>query len=1016
MPGAPGRIPFVGRQRELAELTQRLDAASQGRGGVVLIAGEPGIGKTRLAEEVAAQAKECGVWVLWGRCYEGEGAPAFWPWVQVLRTLLRGQEADAVRAALGPDAAALAQLLPELHTLLPDLPAPPALEPAQARFRLFEAVTTVLTRAAAARPLVLLLDDLHWADAPSLLLVEFLAQELTESNLLLVGTYRDIEVRRGQPLAATLGTLARRPQAARLTLRGLDAPAVAQVVAATTGRTPPANLGAVLIEQTEGNPLFVTELVRLLATEDRLEWAGAARGRAPVLPVPQTVREVIGRRLDLLSPACVRVLTLAAVTGREFALDVLAQLGELAGEDLLDVLEEAEAAHLIAAVAAIPGHYRFSHALVRETLYEEVPRARCVRLHRRVGEALESVYVADLTTHLAELAHHFFQALLGGDAAKAVAYARRAGDRARAQLAYEEAARHYETALRALELAGAADRSAQCDLFLAVAQMLLAAGQPQRVLDEAAPVALAAAEDLGDPGRAAQACWLAIDSLRHYGAANVIARPEYRAWVQRLDRFSLPGTADRVRADIALAELRLAAQHPGGWELFQRALRRARQLDDPDTLFAAAYAMINWLPAPRHEAERFRLAEEFSARPRHGVNARLVGSLLARSEDVYLGWGRREQAMALRHEVAAWAAHTRDASIRIRPLVDTVIYATLDGELEGAVEAGERLIVEADRLGMPLNGRLFAALRTHWPRLHLGRGDEILAAMDDFRQLAGVPERRIMLRDRKPHCLAHLGRVAEARAVLAETPEWHGTGPEAAAEVATQRLVLLLDTAVQLGDREAAAQLACRLAPAAAMAVTDISLTSIGRHLGAAAALLGDRAAARAHYTAALQLLSRLQFRPEIALTRLALAELLLSPWQVAGPRSVDATPEADRTEAMGHLEVAIAAFEAMKMPLALARARRLEERLPAAGQRPPAPGPAYPAGLTAREVEVLRLLAAGHTNREIAAALVLTVVTVQNHVASIYRKIDVHTRAEATAYAFRQGLAAASPRTARVD
>ena len=296
MPTVIGPPPFVGRETELATVTARLDEATAGVGGLVLVTGEPGIGKTRLLEELATLARARGMRTLWGRCYEGEGAPAFWLWVEVLRAWLRGRDAEALRAELGPEAADIAQLVPVVRALLPDLPEPPELEPTQARFRLFDAITTFLTRAAVARPLLLLLDDLHWADAPSLLLLEFLARDLADSHILLVGAYRDVEVHRGTPLARTLGEIARRPHVTRLTLAGLGAPEVARVVAESTGRPPPADLVTALVGETEGNPLYVTELVRLLAAQGRLSARTEGRGPQAAAGHPEAQSSVLRPR------------------------------------------------------------------------------------------------------------------------------------------------------------------------------------------------------------------------------------------------------------------------------------------------------------------------------------------------------------------------------------------------------------------------------------------------------------------------------------------------------------------------------------------------------------------------------------------------------------------------------------------------------------------------------------------------------------------------------------------------
>ena len=429
---SPGvmRTPLVGRARELVLLDDRLAAAHRGAGYLVLVAGEPGIGKTRLAEELASVAGEHGARVLWGRCYEGEGAPVYWPWVQILRAHVRERDPAVLRAELGAGAAEIAQLVADVRDRLPDLSAPVPAEPAHARFRLFEAITTFLCNAAATRPLVLILDDLHWADTPSLRLLQFLRHELRTSRLLVLGTYRDSEVDQGHPLTETLVALAREPTTTRIHLPGLGAADVARIIEHVAGSTASEALVAAIADQTEGNPFFVTELARLIA-DDRSQRDDDGVPRLLVLP--QSVREAIGQRLRHLSPACHRLLTVAAVLGREFGLAELARADDLAAEPLLDVLAEAETARVIAAAGM--GRYRFSHALIREALYEHVPTARRIRLHRQVGEALEGLYAADIEPHLAELAHHFVQAAPVGDPGKAVTYARRAGDRALAQLA-----------------------------------------------------------------------------------------------------------------------------------------------------------------------------------------------------------------------------------------------------------------------------------------------------------------------------------------------------------------------------------------------------------------------------------------------------------------------------------------------------------------------------------------------------------------------------------------------------
>jgi predicted ATPase len=466
--------PFVGRAGELAVLTADLDAAVAGRGGVVLLAGEPGIGKTRLAEEVAAQATARGALVLWGRCWEAEGAPAFWPWVQVVRAYVQASDAAALRHDLGAGAADIVQLVPAIRDRLPDLPTPPPVEPEAARFRLFDSLAAFLRAAAARRPLLLILDDLHWADAPSLALLRFVSRELEGAGPLVVGIYRHAEVDRGHPLVATLADLTRGQDRRRVLLHGLDQRDVASFVALVAGVEPSPELAAALYRQTDGNPFFVTEVVRLLGSQGRLE---SVAGAAGVLGggLPEGVRAVVAERLGRLSDDCQRVLEVAAVVGRDFGLRVLQPASGSDSGRLLELLEEAEAARVVTAVPGALGRWRFAHALVREVVYEGLPAARRVRLHGLVGETLEAAHAADPGPHLAELAHHFVAAAPGGQVARAVRVATLAGRRALELLAWEDAAVLFERALAALELAERPDQLERCELLLALGEARMAA-------------------------------------------------------------------------------------------------------------------------------------------------------------------------------------------------------------------------------------------------------------------------------------------------------------------------------------------------------------------------------------------------------------------------------------------------------------------------------------------------------------------------------------------------------------
>ena len=307
---------LVGRDGELAELLAGLDDAACGTGRLFLLAGDPGIGKSRLAGEAAARARDRGIKVAWGRCWEAGGAPAYWPWVQALRAVVRGVGREELVPQLGAGAPFVAQIVAEVAEILPDVRPPPPMEAEAARFRLFDAVAAFLRNAGAGQPLMLILDDLHAADAPSILLLRFVARELGEARVLVLGAYRDMELDRGHPLAAALAELSREAATRHVPLSGLAEADVARLIQEITGVTPGEGVAAAVHRDTDGNPLFVGEVARLLAAEGRLERAGDPAGMG--LAVPEGIRAVIGRRVARLPERCGRVLGLASVFGRDF--------------------------------------------------------------------------------------------------------------------------------------------------------------------------------------------------------------------------------------------------------------------------------------------------------------------------------------------------------------------------------------------------------------------------------------------------------------------------------------------------------------------------------------------------------------------------------------------------------------------------------------------------------------------------------------------------------------------------
>ena len=412
--------------------------------------GEPGIGKTRTALELATYAGLRQAQVLWGRCYEGEGAPPYWPWVQDIRSYVRDVDSEQLRSEMGAGATDVAEVVSDVKEQLPGLQSPPQLEPEQARFRLFDSITAFLKSAGQSKPLVPVLDDLHWADHPSLLLLEFVARELANARVMIIGTYRDMELSRQHPLSRTLGELTKERLFQRVLLRGLDQDDVVRFIELASGVNPPAGMLEAVYNQTEGNPLFVTEVVRLLVEEGELTHESGHRDSWSVR-IPEGVREVIRRRLDRLSERCNETLTTASVIGRQFTLENLSPLIEDMTEDrLLEVLEEALSARVIEELPRTVGRYQFTHALIQETLAEELSTTRKVRLHARIAETLEEFYRNDVEAHAAELANHFNQAqtVLGTD--RLVRYSLLAGDRALANYANEDAQAHFERALNSM--------------------------------------------------------------------------------------------------------------------------------------------------------------------------------------------------------------------------------------------------------------------------------------------------------------------------------------------------------------------------------------------------------------------------------------------------------------------------------------------------------------------------------------------------------------------------------------
>ncbi|MDP9300081.1 MAG: AAA family ATPase [Actinomycetota bacterium] len=856
----------------MRELEAGLEDALSGRGRLFLIGGEPGIGKSRLADELATLAKERGARVLWGRCWEAGGAPAYWPWVQSIRSYMRDCDPETLVAQLGGGASDLAQVFPELREIITDLSAPPSLDPEGARFRLFDSTSRFLINASKVQPLVFVLDDLHAADTPSLVLLRFLASQLADAHILIVGAYRDEDVERDQALTETLAELGREQVTRNIRLLGLSQPAVAQFIDATAGVAPPESLVVAVHNETEGNPLFVAEVIGFLAAEGQLR---ASVGSPPTrVVIPPRIREVIGRRLGRLSEDCTRILTLASVLGREFDLVALERASKLSPPELLEVLEEPVTARVVTQVPGTLGRLRFSHALVRDVLYDGLTSLRRVQLHRQIGEMLEALYEDNAEPHLAELAHHFIEAAPGGDVDKAVTYTWRAGDRAMSLLAYEEAVRLYHLALQALELRGSVDDDDRCELLLAL-------GDAQTRVGDAAAAkrSLLQAADIANrrkmPERLARAAL-------GYGGRFVWARSgdDPRLVLLLEDALAALGEEDSPLHAKLLARLAGALRDRPSREprasLSQRAVEMARRIGDPATLAYALdgrYAAVWWSGNAEERlaiaSEIIQLSDEVGDKERaaQGHDYRFcalmeLGDIAAVDAELEVVTRLAEE---LRQPAQRWIA-TQTHAMR----------ALLDGRFEEA----EELIHEALEVGRGAQGwdagvtftlQMFVLCREQ------GRLQEIEATI---RHAVDEYPTRPMFRCLLASLDSELGRKAEAQRTFEDLSADDFARLSANGNDWLFGMTFLSEVAAFLADVPRAATLYGLMLPYAGYVASDpgeVSTGSASRYVGILATTVSRFDEAERHFDAALAMNTRMGARPWIAHTQYDYAEMLLA-------------------------------------------------------------------------------------------------------------------------------------------
>jgi DNA-binding CsgD family transcriptional regulator/tetratricopeptide (TPR) repeat protein len=975
-------FPFVGRPRELTLLRSLMPRAGGEGRRLALLGGEAGSGKSRLVREFAHEAAGEGALVLYGGCDAVVRIP-YQPVAEALTHLARVAEPDQLRDDLGAGGGELTRLIPDLAARAGPLPEPVTADQDTERHRLHQAVAELLVNASRRRPLLVILEDVHWADNPTLHLLRHLSRAAADARMLLVATFRDLEADVPAELSSALVDLRRTEGVVPIRLAGLTSGEIAELVGQAAGgdlgdELP--RLAGSIHELTEGNAFLVIELWRALVETGALVAAG---GRAHLtrppqeLATPDTVREVVTQRVARLGEETTAVLELAAVIGPEFDLAVLVRGTGRDEAALLGSIDLALRSGMVADVPERPLVFRFAHELVRRALYDRLPAPRRVELHLCAGEALEAGSPQPSARTLADLAHHFTAAAPLGGAERAVDYNLRAAEAATAALAFDEAALALRTALRL----GIADERERAEVELALGVACYRAGRGSEALEAYRGVA-AIARAAGNADLLARAavgfensCWrmAAVDA----GALELLT-----------EAAAMQGEEDSGRRVMVLSgQARACAflgDHDRSARLRDESIEVARRLGDRRALATV-------------------LMRAYWARGTTGLDEIL--EMLTESRDLAADLGDIE----LQAEAMEW---------RISALIAL-------GDLESARQELAEVYEMASRVGQPFiihvaqhyrstialsDGRLAEAEETaersfEWGRLLTGRdptatyGVQMFGIRREQGRLAELaPVVRILAASKDQGgawgpglavVLAELGMHDEARRELERV---HRKGlMELRTGLWLASLVYLADAVALVGDDALAAEVYTELLPSAGSIVTVghgvACYGSADRYLGVVAATAGEREIARGHLEVALEVDRAMGAWTWLAHSQYALGKLLV---QAGGD---------DRARGRRLLQEAGSLAERIGMPTLLGRVR---------AEGGPAPRRPPPDGLSPRELQILRLVAQGLSNRDIGARLVVSEHTAANHVRSILRKTGCANRTEAAAYAYGRGLTAA--------
>ena len=980
--------PIVGRQRELTAVMTYYEAAKGGRARVVLVTGEPGMGKTRLLDEVARRSMQDGAVVLRGEASEAEGMPPFLPFVEALSRHIRVTHQDQLCRQVAEVSEVLVSLLPELAICLSKCPDPFPFPPDQARLRLYEAIGTFLAGVGASHALVLTLDDLHWADSASLDLLCYLARSWSNSHLLVVGAYRESEIGSNPALARTISELSRQRMLTTIIVGPLSLTEIGTLAESRLGALLSPSVKALLHAQSEGNPFFAEELLEswietdVLAQEHQ-QWVAITSLEQVV---PPSIVGALHQRFTRLPPAVIDHLRVAAIIGRSFEPSLLARVEGQELEAVEDCLLVAERARLVRAGQA--GRFLFSHDKIRECLYAEVSTSRRRRLHGTIGQLLEADYdheQAMPASHLAELAFHF---ACSCDHDRGVHYSLRAATEALRTTALEEALAHYRTAL---SLLGPGDR--RCgDVLLALGEVSLLAGKAQEaetVYKTAQRWLLSQSEDQETLMSAARAAHGAGLALWHREK-----RPEARTALEHaLATFGERRCAERVKVLLDVSQLLLNSleQQEEGLAYAQQAREMAQSLGETGLEMMARRIVARNI---------FIQGSELSAA------VQSLEDVLA--EAVASGELAEAGACCLNLVMGYyWLAQVRrshEVSLHLMALLERCPHADQSqtaSSLEVLLLASQGKWAEAQRMFervCPLVEHLTNPLSLTFLR----QGQAFLAFQrEDY--VAALRELEDALVDQNPQY--GLGEMADCHGLLCLVQATMGKREEASASiVCVDRLLASLSkgilptaplmmclalTAIALDEHERARSLYAPLLVFRGQHYWFL----VDRVLGMIATLCGEWETAAMHLAAAEATAEREELHPELARTLQGQADV-----------EVGKGGQGYTQRARDLLNRALIVFEDLGMRESACGVRRQLRDL--SHQPCDSTRPSLPANLTEREAAVLKLVASGKSTRQIAHALVLSEKTVTNHLTHIFNKTVSENRAAATAFAFRHGLA----------